>query len=110
MANTWDTNDTYLRLTAPRDSIFRLLRQNEIDDSLTPLPQAHGYGGVLPEEVLSGISTRVARPADLSAWSLREAEKTSAVAYPVDNDLPSVGAIVLDPAGPQPTVILHWYR
>lgn len=111
MANTWDTNDTYLRLTAPRSSILRLLRQSDIDDnSLMPLPQTRDYGGVLPEEVLSGVPTRVARPADLSAWSLREAEKTSAVAYPMDNELPSVGAIVLDPAGPQPTVILHWYR
>jgi hypothetical protein len=111
MVNTWDTNDTFVRVSASRESIFRLLRENDVKESaLRPLSQADDYDQVLPQEVLSGIPTQVARPTDLGQWSLREAERNSAVAYPMDNDLPSVGAIVLDPAGIQPTVILHWYR
>jgi hypothetical protein len=111
VADTWDTNDTYVRFTAPRRSVFDFLRQNDIDDSsLMPLSRASDYADVLPEEVLSGIPPQVARPTDLSPWILRDAEKSSAVAFPMDHNLPSVGAIVLDPHGTQPTVILHWHR
>jgi hypothetical protein len=119
MVNTWDSNDTYVRLTASRSSILRLLHQSNIEESsLQPLGAAVDWQWVLPEEVLSGVPTEALGPAMDVNWSLTAAERESAAANYQEDGMQTVGpiglraagAVVIDPHGAQPLVMLHWYR
>lgn len=111
MANTWDTNDTFVRLTAPRSSVLQLLSQSNIEaSSLQPLSTATDYDWVFPGWVLSGIPDNVSGVAKDIDWSLSATERMTAVAYVQENQRPAAGAIVLDPQATQPVVMIHWYR
>lgn len=118
MVNTWDTNDTYVRLTASRGSILRLLHQSNIEESsLQPLGAAD-WQWVLPQEVLSGVPTEALGPAKDVNWSLTAAQRESAVAQYREDGMQTVGpvglnaagAVVVDLRGAEPLVMLHWYR
>jgi hypothetical protein len=111
MANTWDTNDTFVRLTAPRSSVQRLLSQSHIEEgSLQPLAKAEDYDWVFPGWVLSGIPANVSGVAKDIDWSLSATERMTAVAYVQEHQLPAAGAIVLHPQATRPVVMIHWYR
>jgi hypothetical protein len=109
MVRTWDTNDTYLRLTASRSSVVGLLGEANLEESsLQPVSSAEDYDWVLPEEVLSSVKTSV--PVNDIDWSLSEIERKTAIAHVQEGSLPSAGAVVIDPQADQPVLILHMYR
>jgi hypothetical protein len=119
MVNTWDTNDTYVRLKASRGSILRLLHQSNIEESsLQPLAAALDWQWVLPQEVLSGVPTEALGAAKDVNWSLTAAQRESAVAQYREDRMQTVGpiglnaagAVVVDLQGAEPLVMLHWYR
>jgi hypothetical protein len=129
MVNEWDSNDTYVRLTASRGSVLRLLDQSNIEESslqalgtagsnLVRACQCHDWQWVLPQDVLSHVPTQAWGPAKDIDWSLTTAQRESAVAHYQEDGMETVGpiglraagAVVVDLQGAEPLVMLHWYR
>jgi hypothetical protein len=100
MVNTWDTNETYLRVTASRDSVHTLLKESQIDSqSLRPLAGVADSSWILP----------LPRYAN---WALTAGESRTALGY-VDlgaGRATPVGVAIVAPDSARPTVILHWFR